>query len=376
MSEELLVLVDGGHGLGTSGKQTPDGEKEWTFNNKVVLGIVNGLKKYKGYRIVRLDDPTGKTDPLLINRTNRANALIREHLADGGTRAILVSSHHNAAGSTGKYTTATGVETFYIDQTRLNYQVNLGGRNVETSRINASKKLAEAVHPGVVKAMGLRDRGIKRGNLHMVREPNCPSILVEGGFMDGSVDIKALRDAKKLDAQGKAIADGIAKYAGLKAATGTPVAPSAKPTAPAEVKGIGRVKILADKLNLRDKPDLSGKVIRELHAGNEYNVYEIDGMWYKLSSVGWASIGSAKNYMQYTPHPKKKVPKPAPKPVAPKPASPKPAKPAAKPVEQKPLHRVSADGKQVNAFRDEANALNQARESLKSGAKDVRITKQ
>lgn len=56
----------------------------------------------------------------------------------------------------------------------------------------ASKQIA-AVQPRIVKAMKLRDRGMKTANLHMVRESHMPSILTEGGFMDSTTDIAALR---------------------------------------------------------------------------------------------------------------------------------------------------------------------------------------
>lgn len=370
MSQELLVLVDAGHGINTPGKRSPDDEREWTFNNKVVLALVNGLKKYAGVKIARLDDASGNTDPILGARTARANKLIKDHLDAKKGKAILISCHHNAA--TGRYSAVTGVETFYIDQTRLGYQQTVAARNAETIRINESKKLADLVNPAVVKAMGLRDRGVKRGNLHMVREANCPAILVEGGFMDGIQDIKVLRDDKKLAAQGQAIADAAAKYAGLSltaASKPVAVAPSAKPVASDQLKGIGRVQILAGKLNLRDKPELTGKIIRELHKGNEFNVYEVKGMWYRLSATGWASIGSAGNLMKYTPHPKVE----APKPVVPAP-KPQPA-PTAKPKAKKTVHRVLADGKQLASFTDKDNALARAGEALDKGETDVQIKK-
>ena len=49
----------------------------------------------------------------------------------------------------------------------------------------------------------------------MIREPNMPAILVEGGFMDSRTDIDALRDDNKLKAQGEGIARGIAKFLDL-----------------------------------------------------------------------------------------------------------------------------------------------------------------
>ncbi|MCA1800724.1 MAG: N-acetylmuramoyl-L-alanine amidase, partial [Actinobacteria bacterium] len=51
---------------------------------------------------------------------------------------------------------------------------------------------------------------------HILRESNMPAILTEGGYMDSSIDIKKMRDKKVLANAGKAIAQGIVAYAGLK----------------------------------------------------------------------------------------------------------------------------------------------------------------
>lgn len=186
----LRVAIDAGHGLNTAGKRTPDGEREWAFNNAVVLALIAELTRYKDVQILRLDDPTGKVDVPLSERTRKAN----EWGAD-----LVISVHHNA--NTAKWGAWGGVETFV--------QVGTGGKSLE---------LAKAVQPRIVKAMGLRDRGVKFANLHMLRESKMPAILTEGGFMDSTTDIGALRNQAKLQAQGKAIAHGIADVFALKEA--------------------------------------------------------------------------------------------------------------------------------------------------------------
>lgn len=182
-----VVAIGGGHGLYTAGKRTPDDEREWSFNNKVVLAAIERLKEYKDIKVVRMDDPTGKRDVPLNERTNKANAAKAD---------VLVSVHHNAL--TGVYGNHTGTEiyTYLGDQP-------------------GSTKLAKTVQPKLIKAYGLKNRGIKQANFHMVRESNMPAILTEGGYMDSNIDIKVLRDDNKLRDAGVAIADGIAEYFGM-----------------------------------------------------------------------------------------------------------------------------------------------------------------
>lgn len=178
-----IVALDAGHGKHTPGKRTPDDEREWTFNHVVVLEIIEQLAKYNHVKVIRLDDPTGETDVPLQERTDRANAAKAD---------ILISYHHNA--NTGKWGEWTGTETYH-------YPGSTKG-----------KDLAKAIHPDVVKAYGLRDRGIKSANFHMLRESQMPAILIEGGFMDSVMDIKKMRDHNILRWAGKNIAEALAKY--------------------------------------------------------------------------------------------------------------------------------------------------------------------
>ncbi|MEK5069836.1 N-acetylmuramoyl-L-alanine amidase [Sporosarcina sp. FSL K6-1508] len=182
--QTVKIAFDAGHAINTAGKRTPDGEREWTFNDKVLRAAEVKLNTYQGVQILRLDDSTGKTDIPLKTRTDKANAWRAD---------ALVSIHHNA--NTGKWGTWGGVET-YVDPTAS----------------KASKEIAKLVQPRIVKAMGLRDRGVKVKNLHMTRESSMPAILTEGGFMDSTTDINALRNDARLKAQGEAIAEGLVAH--------------------------------------------------------------------------------------------------------------------------------------------------------------------
>lgn len=194
----VKVTIAAGHGswkdlakkiYSTDGKRTPDGIPEWEFNNKVVKACINYLSQYQNISILRLDDPTGKTDVPLKERSNRCNSWGAD---------IHIDVHHNA-------------EDYFWDNVGFGIETY-----IYTNPSLDSQKLATLVHPKYVKAMGLKDRGIKRQNLHMLREVKCPSILTEGGFMDSKVDRLAMDDDRKLKAQGEAIAQGVVEFFGLK----------------------------------------------------------------------------------------------------------------------------------------------------------------
>ncbi|GLO66117.1 N-acetylmuramoyl-L-alanine amidase [Oceanobacillus kimchii] len=187
---KFKVAVCAGHGGSgsTPGKRTPDGEYEWNFNDVVVRAGI-ALLKANGVDVLRTDDATGKTDFGLTSRTNNANSWGAD---------VYWSAHHNAMG-TQWVNHEIGIETF-----------TQNGSNPE------SEKLASIVHPKYVKAMGLKDRGVKKADLAITRQTKMPAILTEGGFMDSKVDIKKMRDNSMLQAQGEAIAIGILEYLGVK----------------------------------------------------------------------------------------------------------------------------------------------------------------
>lgn len=195
-----------GHGINTPGKRTPSDEREWTFNNKVVTAAIKRLNDYQDVTVVRLDDSTGKRDVPLKDRTDKAN----KEKVDA-----LISYHHNA--NTGRWGSWTGTETYHFPNS------------------TSGRELALAIHPAIVKTMGLRDRGIKTANFHMLRDSRMPAILIEGGFMDSTIDIKKMRNDKVLENTGIALADALASYYALK--------PKPKPKPPVNKGGLYYVQI-------------------------------------------------------------------------------------------------------------------------------------
>lgn len=253
-----VVAIEAGHGINTAGKRTPDGEREWTFSTVVVESAIKELGKYK-VKIVRLDDPTGKRDVPLRERTDKANKAKSD---------ILVSVHHNAF--EGKWGNHTGTVTFhYPNSTR-------------------GRKLAKKIHPYVVKAYQLRDRGIKSANFHMLRESNMPAILIEGGFMDSRIDIKKLRDKSVLKQAGRNIAQGIVEHLGLKKKA--PQAPN-KPSTPSGK--LHKVQLGAFK-NKENAKNLEKRAKKE-----GFDTFVVrEGSLYKVQIGAYANAENAKKQAQ------------------------------------------------------------------------------
>lgn len=164
----IKISWDAGHGKNTPGKRCPDNSMhEWEFNSKVVEYSMKELAFYDKVAQLRVDDPSGKTDVPLTTRTNQVN--------NWGSN-LHISVHANAFGST--WNDAHGIETEVYTTIK---------QNSETYAI------AKAVQASLIKATGLTNRGVKKQDLHMVRETHMPAILIEHPFMTNKKEAALLK---------------------------------------------------------------------------------------------------------------------------------------------------------------------------------------
>lgn len=180
-----LIAIDAGHGMNTSGKRTPlfpDGSfmHEREFNKATANYLQLALIRC-GFKTL-LTAPEDNDLSLRI-RTNRANAAKAD---------LCISIHANAA--SGSWGNANGIETFY-------YPTSTEG-----------KKAAEIIHKYLLQGTKLRDRKCKSANLHMVREPKMPAILVECGFMDNVSEALLLKTNNYREECAEDICQGICEY--------------------------------------------------------------------------------------------------------------------------------------------------------------------
>ncbi|WP_312517531.1 N-acetylmuramoyl-L-alanine amidase [Anaerospora sp.] len=100
---------------------------------------------------------------------------------------LFISIHCNSAAST----SARGTET---------YCYQLGG---------VGERLAGCIQSQIIKSLGTVDRGVKTANFAVIRDTDCPAVLVETAFISNKEDEKLLADSTKRDEFAKAIARGI-----------------------------------------------------------------------------------------------------------------------------------------------------------------------
>ena len=248
----MRIGLDAGHGLKTSGKQTPDGIKEWELNDKVRDRIVEILKDYD-CEIINTDNDEGNVDEgLTTRRTMYVNVNVD----------AFVSIHHNAF--TGNWNDATGVE-IYTDR---NYT-------------EQDERLANAIYKNLPTYTGLKGRGIKRANLTVINQSQIPAVLVEGGFMDSNNDYKVITSEEGQNAYARAVAEGLIEFLGL-----------TKLEQPIQNNVVNyTVKITTDVLNVRQGPGTGYQITTKVREGEIYTIVEENNGWGKLKSgAGWISL--------------------------------------------------------------------------------------
>jgi N-acetylmuramoyl-L-alanine amidase len=171
----LRIVVDAGHPPG--GATGPTGYREAEANLAVALELRTLLEK-------------GGAQVIMTRTSDVAVSLAsRPIFADSVNADLLISVHNNALPDGVNPFTNSGTSVFY-NQPR-------------------SAPLARAVDAALVQRLGLRDLGVGRGDLALVRPTWMPSILTEAMFMAIPEQEAALR----LPAGQKMYAAGV--YAGI-----------------------------------------------------------------------------------------------------------------------------------------------------------------
>ena len=148
------------------------------------------LKDYE-VKFIFPDNDEGKIDESLANRKQMYI------VADAD---VCVSLHLNAY--KGKWGKHTGTEVW-----------------VDKNCTTKDMELAEAIYKRLVPYLGLKGRGIKKENWAVINQNKIPAVLVEGGFMDSTIDNPIITSEKGQDAYARAVAEGLIEFLGLKKKT-------------------------------------------------------------------------------------------------------------------------------------------------------------
>jgi N-acetylmuramoyl-L-alanine amidase len=181
----MKIMLDAGHGYSTAGKRSPSGMREYEFNRTVAAYTKTELLDYQNVEVYFAH--SDERDVPLKERTDKANSLGVD---------VYAAIHANAFKDT--WNSANGIDTF-----------------VYVTKPKESAELAEKVQRQLVKRTGLRDRGVKTANFHVLRETQMTAILIECGFMTNPEEEAKLRSDSFRRTCAQAIAAGIAEHYSL-----------------------------------------------------------------------------------------------------------------------------------------------------------------
>ena len=193
----MLILIDPGHGIDTSGKRSPDGKfLEYLWNRQIADLLLDR------FMIMGIDASlvvTETNDISLSTRVQRVNKMCSKI---GASNIILLSIHSNAAGDGSKWMSAQGWSC-YTSKGDTKSDV------IAECLYDAFE--AEFADRKIRKDMSDGDRDWEE-NFYVLKKSKCPAVLLENFFYDNRDECAWLLKDETKERIADAIVKGIIKY--------------------------------------------------------------------------------------------------------------------------------------------------------------------
>lgn len=193
----MLILIDPGHGIDTSGKRSPDGKfLEYLWNRQIADLLIDR------FMVMGIDASlvvTETNDISLSTRVQRVNKMCSKI---GASNIILLSIHSNAAGDGSKWMSAQGWSCYTSKgETKSDVIAECLYDAFETEF--AEKKIRKDMSDG--------DRDWEE-NFYVLKKSKCPAVLLENFFYDNRDECAWLLKDETKERVADAIVKGIIKY--------------------------------------------------------------------------------------------------------------------------------------------------------------------
>ncbi|MEM8549233.1 MAG: N-acetylmuramoyl-L-alanine amidase [Verrucomicrobiota bacterium] len=197
------IVIDPGHG----GKDPGAENRRLGINeSKLALDLAQRLKRKLsgfGYKVS-------------LTRENNSFVSLgrRPAMANQAQADLFISLHFNAVGDA----SVAGVETYVMTPSGLP-STNSGKLTASAKRTypgnadNTWSLLAGYyMQSAMVRNLSAKDRGLKRARFAVLRDLNCPGVLIEGGFLTNSAEAQKLKSGAYRDKLANALVEGILLY--------------------------------------------------------------------------------------------------------------------------------------------------------------------
>ncbi len=209
--------------------QTADGQTGWVSDQYLSKSGVQatslssgGSKGLKG-KLVVIDPGHGGDDPGAIGTTHKTmekklnlstSSYLEDELRSRGARVILTRTKDDEKPSLPdrvKTSESAGADAFISIHYNFSENRTSGILTFYYSETK-DRPLARAIENRLAGGIGLKSNGISFGNLHVLRENDTVSTLVELGFLSNSKDESLVRGSDYQKKAAKAIAMGLEDY--------------------------------------------------------------------------------------------------------------------------------------------------------------------
>lgn len=184
------VLLDAGHGGKDCGAIAANGAYESDINYNITMQVKNILES-KGYNVV-----------LTRNGNSFVSLDDRQSFARSANADIVVAIHNNS--STDK--SLSGTEVYYYRGNSLSL-----AKNIHSQLVTAWQG-AYSDNPDMYSKIVYRDGGVRFYPFRVNRIEECPSVLVECGYLSHITEAEYLCQSSVQDNLAQAIANGIINY--------------------------------------------------------------------------------------------------------------------------------------------------------------------
>lgn len=181
-----LIIIDPGHGgkdFGTYSTKPPKYKEK--FVNLTTAYMLKNFLQQLGYTVKMT-----RSKDSFVSLEDRAS------FANDQSPLAFISIHYNSAPNK----EAEGIEVFYFRSRK------------ELDRSTESKLLGQSILSNIIRNTEAKSRGVKHGDLAVLRLTNMPAVLIEGGFLTNDGEAERLRSVMYLKKLAWGIAQGINDY--------------------------------------------------------------------------------------------------------------------------------------------------------------------
>lgn len=221
----FVVVIDPGHGGEHDGAMAPGGAKEKDLVLEISRRIGARLRKMGGKVIFT------RTGDIAVPLANRA-AIATAIRAD-----LFLSVHLNSMPSAEQRRRTQGVETYFLSANASDVHASAVAARENADRIagepeidpddpvaailvdledaaslEASSRLAHALHERLVERLGAEDRGVKQAPFYVLAGARMPAVLLEVGFISHEEESRRLRTKAHQERIAEAVAEGVRAF--------------------------------------------------------------------------------------------------------------------------------------------------------------------